>query len=137
MANEEQNEFWNGPRGNKWALLQSTMDALIDAHGRAMLEAAHLDSGEAVLAVGCGWGATSLEAARQVGPQGHVLGLDVSAPMLARAVSRTRTEGLSQLRFERADAQTHPLGAELYDAAVSRFGVMFFDDPIAAFANIR
>jgi ubiquinone/menaquinone biosynthesis C-methylase UbiE len=91
--------------------------------------------GERALDLGCGCGATTLELARRVGPGGSVLGVDLSEPMLARA--RERAAGLGQVEFRAADAQTADLGAASFDLAYSRFGVMFFADPPAAFANVR
>jgi SAM-dependent methyltransferase len=90
--------------------------------------------GERVVDVGCGCGATTLELARAVGPEGAVLGLDVSEPMLARA--RERAVGLAQVRFQCVDASTFALGGDA-TLLYSRFGVMFFDEPHAAFANLR
>ena len=137
VANLQMIEQWNGATGAKWVRLQSMMDALFDAHGAAVLDAAGLAPGEAVLDVGCGCGATSLEAGRRVGSKGLVVGVDISAPMLARATARAETERLEHVRFERGDVQTESLGSERYDAVVSRLGVMFFDDPVAAFSNVR
>src|SRR5215470_17327500 len=90
--------------------------------------------GERVLDLGCGCGASSLALASRVGPSGRVLGLDVSEPMLARA--RERAAGLAQVSFRHADVQTAALERGAFDAAFSRFGVMFFEDPQAAFRNV-
>jgi len=92
--------------------------------------------GERVLDVGCGVGQTTLELAERVGPSGSVLGIDISTPMLARARERARAAGLANVRFENADAQTHAFTPESVDLVYSRFGVMFFADPTAAFANL-
>jgi SAM-dependent methyltransferase len=135
--NAQQIELWNGPRAATWVRLQSEMDANLEAHGRAALDAIGIRPGESVLDVGCGCGATTLDVARRVGPRGLVVGLDISAPMLARAEERASLERLVRVRFDRADAQTASLGAARYDAVVSRFGVMFFDDPVAAFSNME
>lgn len=135
-ANREQIEHWNANAGPAWAALQEQLDRGIRAHGLLALDALALAAGERVLDVGCGCGDTTLEAARRVGPRGEVLGVDVSAPMLARAEQRARELGLGSARLLRADAQTAELGAGRFDAMVSRFGVMFFDDPAAAFRNL-
>ena len=92
--------------------------------------------GEHVLDVGCGSGALALAIGPLVAPDGSVLGLDISRPMLANATIRARAAGLDNVSFERGDAQIHGLPEAGFDAIVSRFGVMFFDDPNAAFANL-
>jgi SAM-dependent methyltransferase len=101
-----------------------------------ILGAAGLRPGGNVLDVGCGCGGTTLAAARLVAP-GQATGLDLSAPMLARARADAGASGLDNVLFVQGDAQVHPLGSARFDAVLSRFGVMFFDDPVAAFANIR
>ncbi|HEV3362776.1 MAG TPA: class I SAM-dependent methyltransferase, partial [Acidimicrobiia bacterium] len=88
------------------------------------------------LDIGCGNGITSRDAARAVGPSGEVVGVDLSGPMLARAEQLAADEGLGNIRFERADAQVHRFEPEAFDVVVSRFGTMFFEDPVAAFTNI-
>jgi SAM-dependent methyltransferase len=113
------------------------MDANLEAHGRAVLDAVGVRPGESFLDVGCGCGALTLDIARRVGPRGLAVGVDISAPMLARAEERANLERLVRVRFDRADAQTASLGEGRYDAVVSRFGVMFFDDPVAAFTNLE
>ncbi len=101
-----------------------------------ILDAAALASGEAVLDVGCGCGATTCAAALAVAP-GLALGADLSAPMLDRARADAAQAGLGNIEFVQADAQDHPFDPASFDAAISRFGVMFFADPVAAFANVR
>lgn len=136
-TNETQIEYWNEKSGHKWVRHQETLDRQIGPHGAAMIQAAAIAPGESVLDVGCGCGGTTLEIAREVGSEGRVTGLDISGPMLARARERAAAEGLNHVEFLKGDAQVYDLPAGVYDAAVSRFGVMFFDDPVAAFANIR
>jgi SAM-dependent methyltransferase len=99
------------------------------------METLGLQAGERVVDVGCGFGVTSVELAHRVGPGGRVLAVDVSAPMLARA--RARAANLPQVTFVEGDAQVHPFPPGEADALFSRFGVMFFADPVAAFANLR
>jgi SAM-dependent methyltransferase len=101
------------------------------------MQRADIKPGEQVLDVGCGCGQTSLELARRVGPHGTVVGLDISQPMLTRAQERQKELAIANLEFIRADAQTYVFERERFDLIFSRFGVMFFDDPIAAFRNLR
>src|SRR5690242_10567588 len=101
-----------------------------------ILRAAALRAGLNVLDVGCGSGGTTLAAARLVAP-GRVLGLDLSGPMLAQARAGAEAAGLANVTFQQGDAQVESLEPAGFDIAISRFGVMFFADPVAAFANIR
>ncbi|HEY2731967.1 MAG TPA: methyltransferase domain-containing protein [Polyangia bacterium] len=121
--------------GETWVLLQEQTDAQLDPFGRAAIEKLGLTSGARILDVGCGCGQTLLELAELAGPSGHVVGVDVSEPMLARA--RQRVAGHSGIELCHANAQTHPFAADGFDALFSRFGVMFFEDARAAFANLR
>jgi len=137
--NAEQIEYWNTASGPKWVALESLLDAQIGGLGRTAMDRAGIAAGERVLDVGCGCGATTLELAERVGPAGSVLGIDVSAPMLARARERVAEAGLANVDLRNVDAQTHVFTAEegVRDVLFSRFGVMFFADPPAAFANLR
>jgi ubiquinone/menaquinone biosynthesis C-methylase UbiE len=121
--------------GEAWVRLQERTDALIDPLGRVAIERLGPAPGARVLDVGCGCGQTLLELAELVGPEGRVVGIDVSEPMLGRA--RELTAGRPQIELLLADAQTHALPPASFDAIYSRFGVMFFDDARAAFANLR
>jgi SAM-dependent methyltransferase len=134
MPNDEMVEFWNTRGGNQWVREQIRYDAMLEPCGVRLLGAAALAAGEAVLDVGCGNGTTTLAATRLVSPTGRVVGVDLSAPMLDLARQRAATEG-SPARFMQADAQTVNFD-EPFDAIISRFGVMFFDDPTAAFTNL-
>ncbi|HEV8628340.1 MAG TPA: methyltransferase domain-containing protein [Acidimicrobiia bacterium] len=136
IVNIEQAEAWDGPEGEHWAAHHARFDASIQPHHRALMPAAALAPGERVLDIGCGNGLTCRDAARAVGPSGEVLGVDLSGPMLARAEQLAKEEGLDNIRFEQGDAQVHPFAPGVYDLAMSRFGVMFFLDPVAAFTNI-
>ncbi|HEV2286428.1 MAG TPA: class I SAM-dependent methyltransferase [Steroidobacteraceae bacterium] len=127
--------YWNGPAGERWVSRQETQDALLAPAGEALLARAAVHSGERVLDIGCGWGGLSIELARRVAPGGRVLGLDVSAPMLARA-HELQPPGLP-LEFVQADATVYPFAAGGADLLFSRFGVMFFGEPVRAFANMR
>ncbi len=135
-TNAEQRTYWNEQAGPIWVAMQERMDAQIGAHGERALAVLAAKPGERVLDVGCGCGDTALAIARQVGASGRVLGVDISAPMLARARERAAAAGLGHATFEHADAQTHALPAAAFDALFSRFGVMFFEAPSAAFANL-
>ncbi len=134
--NSDQITEWNGVLGEKWAELQAELDALTRPFGNAALAAARVAPGEAVLDIGCGCGDTTFEIAGKVGPIGSVHGVDVSRPMLTVAGKRLKAEGLAQLTFAEADASAADLPAN-HDLLFSRFGVMFFDDPPAAFAHMR
>lgn len=134
MTNFDMAEFWQERGGELWVREAQRYDTMLEPCGRRLLEAAALQPGERVLDIGCGNGAVTLEAARRVGPDGRVTGFDLSAPMLALAGRRAAEAGLD-ITFVRGDAQSaawdHPV-----DALISRFGVMFFDKPEAAFANL-
>lgn len=132
QANAEQIEHWNGEGGRRWAEGQQRMDAVLAPFSRLLLERVPAQAGERVLDVGCGCGDTSLAFADR---GAEVLGVDVSGPMLARA--RERSAGRAALRFVQADAAAHPFDPASYDVLVSRFGVMFFADPVQAFTNLR
>ena len=134
-TNAEMIDFWNGDAGQKWVRFQERMDQSLLPLGRAAMAAAAPKAGDAVIDVGCGCGDTSFDLARQVGPAGRVLGVDVSAPMLSRAKARMGT--VTNVAFEQGDAQVYPFAASTFDLVYSRFGIMFFDDPVAAFGNLR
>jgi SAM-dependent methyltransferase len=136
MPNVEQVEYWDGSGGEHWVAQQARYDQINGAFGDRVVEVLSPRPGERVLDVGCGNGALSLAIGPLVAPDGSVLGLDISGPMLAMATTRARAAGLENVRFERGDAQVHALPDAGFDAVVSRFGVMFFDDPHAAFANM-
>jgi SAM-dependent methyltransferase len=113
----------------------TTFDSELRPHNERLRAAAAVRRGDRVLDIGCGAGQTTREAARAAAP-GTVLGVDVSAPMLERARELTAAEGLDNVTYEHGDAQTHPFAPASVDLAISRFGTMFFADPVAAFANI-
>jgi SAM-dependent methyltransferase len=135
--NAQQIEYWNTQAGPRWVSHQDLLDAQIAPLGRLALERAALRPGERVIDVGCGCGQSTLEISRRVGPRGAVVGIDVSAVMLERARQRAGVEGARNASFLEADAQTHGFEADSFDLLYSRFGVMFFADPAAAFANLR
>ncbi|HTT97195.1 MAG TPA: methyltransferase domain-containing protein [Rhizomicrobium sp.] len=130
-ANAEMIEYWNGPVGERWARLQETMDVSLSEIHQALMTFANPRPRERVLDIGCGTGTTTYALAKAVGNEGSVTGVDISEPMLA--VARGRGVGVN---FRKADAATH-LFHPTHDLVFSRFGVMFFDDPVRAFANIK
>jgi SAM-dependent methyltransferase len=136
-ANAEQRTFWNEQAGPLWVAHQERLDRQIGPHGEVALARLAPKPGERVVDLGCGCGDSALALGRAVGPGGRVLGVDVSEPMLARARERAAAAGLANVEFRQADVQIAPLEPGGFDAAFSRFGVMFFADPVAAFANVR
>lgn len=135
-ANAEQEKYWNEQAGPKWVALQSFLDDMLRPIGLVAIDRLGPIEGATVLDVGCGCGATTLELARRAGPSGRALGVDVSRPMLDSAREAARQRGVTNVAFKEGDAQTEPF-EERFDAVFSRFGVMFFADPQAAFANLR
>jgi SAM-dependent methyltransferase len=135
-ANREQVEFWNGPQGRRWVTHQETLDRVWRPIGEPALGRAAVQQAERVIDVGCGCGGTSLELSARVGPAGSVIGIDISAPMLARARERAHALEVANLEFVEADASTYRFAGDA-DLVFSRVGVMFFRDPVTAFANLR
>jgi SAM-dependent methyltransferase len=131
----DQLEYWNGVGGGHWVDEQAQTDITLQPVLEALLARIELHPGQHVLDVGCGCGATTIALASRVGAAGRVTGLDVSAPMLARA--RHLSAGLANIDYAHADAAAHDFGAPFADWLFSKFGVMFFGDPVAAFANLR
>jgi SAM-dependent methyltransferase len=127
---EEQRELWNGSSGQAWVAVQPTTDVVFAPLAQRL--AAEARRGERVLDVGCGAGATTRALADAVGPDGHVTGADISAPLIEAARKHESTAD-----FVVADAGTYAFDRAAYDLVTSRFGVMFFADPVAAFANLR
>jgi SAM-dependent methyltransferase len=134
--NRDQAEYWNAEPGSNWTKRQGELDAQLGPIGRVAMEALEIIAGEHLLDVGCGCGHTTLELAKTVGPTGSATGADLSREMLACARDRARESGLPNVTFVEADAQTEVLGPGRFDGVYSRFGVMFFDDPEAAFRNL-
>jgi ubiquinone/menaquinone biosynthesis C-methylase UbiE len=134
--NSEQIADWNGVMGRQWAARQREIDSSISPFGDAALKTAAPVPGEHVIDIGCGCGDTSIALAQQVGVAGSVLGVDISAPMLEVARTRAASLQLPHLEFREADASTASLPAR-NDLLYSRFGVMFFDQPVPALAHAR
>jgi SAM-dependent methyltransferase len=134
--NEEQVTLWNGVAGRAWVDTRELLDHILAPMEQLLLKAVRSGSNARVLDVGCGTGATTLAAARQLGAAGQAVGVDLSAPMIDAARERARQEG-STATFVCADAQSYAFEGNRFDVILSRFGVMFFDDPVQAFENLR
>lgn len=129
----DQAAFWNGPGGAAWLASHERIERGIAGFGESALAAAAPRPGERVLDIGCGTGGTTAALAAAVGSSGRVLGVDISEPLVAAS----RARHIANATFERADAATHPFEPGSFDLVFSRFGVMFFGDPVAAFTNLR
>lgn len=136
-ANADQITYWNGDAGARWAAYQPRIDLMLTQVTQSTLDHARPQEGERVVDVGCGCGSTVLELSRRVGPGGSVTGVDISEPMLAVAAERVRAQHLTNVTLLRADASQHTFEPEATDLVFSQFGVMFFNDPAGAFANMR
>lgn len=126
---------WNGRAGRAWVDAQQVLDRMFEPFAQRLVEAARAGGGRHVLDVGCGAGATTLAAARMLGERGRCVGVDVSRPLIAAARGRAERERVPA-RFVRADAQTHAFVPASFDTIISRFGVMFFENAVDAFANL-
>lgn len=135
MSNDAQIEYWNGPAGQKWVDQSDRLDQMLAPFADKVLETAAIIEGERPMDVGCGAGALTLAATVMAGGAAGAMGVDVSEPLLQLARQRAAQQG-SAATFERADASNFSAKAK-FDVVISRFGVMFFEDPTAAFANIR
>jgi ubiquinone/menaquinone biosynthesis C-methylase UbiE len=134
--NAEQIQFWSETAGLKWVDYQQRIDAHVRLFGLLAINRAAIMPGERALDVGCGCGDAALELARRVETTGKVAGIDISFVMLDRARQLAKTSGFTHLDFVNADAQTYAFVPSSFDLLYSRFGVMFFADPQAAFANL-
>jgi ubiquinone/menaquinone biosynthesis C-methylase UbiE len=135
--NAAQIEFWNSAASRAWADQYERMDRAVADLTKALLDMAAPQPGEHVLDIGCGSGTTVLELAARVGPGGHVLGADISNQSVARARQRIADAGSRHAEVIVADVSCHAFAPNTFDLVFSRFGVMFFSDPQAAFANVR
>lgn len=136
FTNIEQAEFWSR-LAPTWLELEDQLEKVGGLPGQLAMDRLNLLPGQRVVDLGCGAGRTTLELASRVGRDGEVVGVDIAAEMLGRGRERAARLGTGNIEFLHADVQTHDLGEDRFDAAYSRFGVMFFTDPAAAFANIR
>ncbi|HEU5308769.1 MAG TPA: methyltransferase domain-containing protein [Acidimicrobiia bacterium] len=135
IVNVEQAASWDGPSGAAWVAREQFQNAALAAHTELLMAAASVQPADHVLDVGCGTGDTTRTCAR-LAADGDAHGVDLSTAMLARARERAAAEGVTNVTFEQADAQVHRFPDARFDLVLSRFGVMFFADPLAAFANL-
>lgn len=133
--NADQIAYWNGPGGRHWTVRQQLQDIVLGPVSEVLINRANVRAGEAVIDVGCGCGATSFDLLKKVGPTGHIVGVDISEPMLGRA--RELAPANAPVEFVLADATVHPFAPASADVLFSRFGVMFFAQPSNSFANMR
>jgi SAM-dependent methyltransferase len=134
-GNEEQFRAWNGADGEDWEVFADRYELISGRFDPALFAGAGIGAGDRVLDVGCGTGVSTRTAAR-LAVEGHVTGVDLSARLLAEARRRSEAAGLINTTFVQGDAQVHPFEPAAVDVVISRFGVMFFSDPVAAFTNI-
>jgi SAM-dependent methyltransferase len=136
QTRDEQQALWNGRAGQVWVESQQLLDEMFRSIEALLVEAVAARDGEAVLDIGCGTGATTLAVARLPAARARCLGVDLSEPMISVARGRAERDG-SPARFEVGDAEHHAFEPASFDTFISRFGVMFFADPVAAFTNLR
>jgi len=136
IANTAQHQYWNTVAGPRWVGLGGFVERRVAVVNHLLLARSGVAPGESVLEIGCGTGAATVPFAAAVGPRGRVVGVDLSEPMLEGARKRVAESGLGNITLLQADAQVHPFEPEQFDLITSRFGVMFFADPFAAFSNL-
>ncbi|MGH9185794.1 MAG: class I SAM-dependent methyltransferase [Acidimicrobiales bacterium] len=135
VVNTDQAAAWDGDEGTHWVSHQHRYETMTGAFTEPLLDAAAIAATDRILDIGCGCGQTTRLAAGQA-PQGHGLGVDLSRAMLDRAEADAADAALTNVRFEQGDAQVHRFSPRAFDVAISRFGIMFFADPVTAFTNI-
>lgn len=136
FANTEQADYWS-QRAPTWLEMEEQLEDVIGPPGQLAMDRLSLLPKQRVIDLGCGAGRTTVELATRVSPGGEVLGLDIADAMLGAARERAEHMGVENVEFVHADVQVHDFGTNRFDAAFSRFGVMFFSDPVAAFSNVR
>lgn len=129
-------EFWNGNGGKNWVSRETRLESSLKIFGQQAIDAGNISPGQRILDIGFGCGDTTIELAQKVGPKGQVHGVDISVAMVETAEKKASEKGVANVSFECADAQIKTFPVDNYDLVFSRFGVMFFDDPIGAFKNI-
>ncbi|MEA5163002.1 class I SAM-dependent methyltransferase [Cereibacter johrii] len=134
-VNQAQEDYWTSSAGLKWIEHERVLDAAMAGMLDVMLNAANISPSARILDIGCGTGASTIDASRRA-PNGHVLGLDISRPLLDRASTRAREEGICNASFLVADAQTHRFAGPAFDVLISRIGMSFFADPVSALKNL-
>lgn len=132
----DQSALWNGPGARAWIALQEVLDQVFQPIEDLLVDALSSETASRVLDVGCGTGSTTVAVARRLGARSGCTGVDISEPMIAAARGRAERERAS-VTFIVADAQTYAFEPATFDAVMSRFGVMFFNDPVHAFRNLR
>lgn len=135
-VNREQRAYWANEGQQQFEQHADRFEVILAPFGQCMLDVAQLQPGEHVLDVGCGYATTTIEAARRVTPAGRVVGVDISAAMLQTARQRVAAAALPNVMLLEADAQVHAFAPGSFDAVISQFGAMFFEDPEAAFGNL-
>jgi SAM-dependent methyltransferase len=135
-VNVEQARAWNGDEGDSWTRNESHLNASSRRHTARLFGTVVVATDDTVVDIGCGCGETTREAARRAAA-GSAFGVDLSGSMVERARERSREAGITNVTFRQADAQVHPFPSKSFSIAISRFGAMFFEDPVAAFSNIR
>lgn len=135
IVNTDMSEYWNGEAGRNWVLFQNRINASLLHFGEEVMATTQIAKGEQVLDIGCGCGDTTFAIAKRVGPFGTVHGIDISDVLLEKTKNKTAIH--YNTSFDCADAQSHSLKPGVYNLAFSRFGVMFFNDPVMAFRNIK
>ena len=136
IANTAQYEYWNTVAGPRWVGFGGFVERRVRAVNDLLLARSAVAAGESVLEIGCGTGAATVPFAEAVGERGRVVGVDISEPMLAGARKRVAESGLANITLVQADAQVHRFEPGRFNLITSRFGVMFFADPVAAFSNL-
>jgi SAM-dependent methyltransferase len=136
VANSAQIQYWNSEGGANWLAMRERIERHLTPLGHLAMERAAIQPGEHVLDIGCGTGETTFDIGTRVGARGSVTGVDVSRPLLAVARERLGAAGVANVSFLEADAQSAPFRPGVTDCVFSRFGVMFFADPVAAFRNL-
>ena len=137
VTNSDQKEFWNDIKGQLWVDLQPRIDEMFQPFGEKVVKALGPEGGEKVLDVGCGTGTMAFRLAEYVRPSGEGVAVDISKPMLDLARQRADLVSSDNTMFIEGDAQVYNFDNLYFNAVFSRFGVMFFDDPIMAFKNLR
>lgn len=136
QVGDEQVKLWNGAAGRAWVETRDVLEAMFKPLEELLVRAVSDAAASRVLDIGCGTGATTFAVARALGPEGRCTGIDISEPMIAAARARAEREGRSA-SFICSDAQTCVFAPASFDMIISRLGVMFFADPVQAFANLR
>jgi len=137
IVNKDMSDFWNGDGGINWMRFQSRLETSLAPFGLQALTIANISSGERVMDVGCGWGDSTYEIAKRVKVDGYVQGVDISELILKQAKNRLNSLAVENISFECLDAESHDFNPLSVDVVYSRFGVMFFSNPVNAFSNIR